>query len=85
MAKTSMIRARIEPSLKEEAESVLDQLGMSPTDAITVFYRQIALQRGLPFEVKLPNRTTRRAMRDAELGRDLIDVEGLEDLKRMYE
>jgi DNA-damage-inducible protein J len=64
MAKTEMIRARVEPDLKQEAEAVLEKLGISPTDAITMFYRQVTLQRGLPFSVHLPNKATRRAIQE---------------------
>lgn len=54
MAKSANLYARIEPELKEQAESILSALGISSSNAITLFYRQIILQRGLPFEVKLP-------------------------------
>ena len=69
MPKTATVRARVEPALKTEAENVLEQLGMSPTTAISMFYEQIALRRALPFDVALPNETTRAAMADAEAGR----------------
>jgi DNA-damage-inducible protein J len=65
MAKSKMIRARVEPALKAEAEAVLDRLGITPTEAITLFYKQVTLYRGLPFPVRLPNATTRKALRDA--------------------
>ena len=64
MAKTEMIRARVEPDLKHDAEAVLEKLGMSPTEAITMFYRQVTLQRGLPFSVRIPNKETQRAIRE---------------------
>ncbi len=54
MAKTANLYARIEPELKEEAEAILAALGIPASNAITMFYRQIILQQGLPFEVKLP-------------------------------
>ncbi len=54
MAKTANLYARIEPELKEEAESILAMLGIPASNAINMFYKQIILQRGLPFEVKLP-------------------------------
>ena len=54
MAKTSNLYARIEPDVKEQAESILAALGISVSNAINIFYKQIILQRGLPFEVKLP-------------------------------
>lgn len=52
--KSANLYARIEPELKEEAESILAALGIPASNAITMFYRQIILQRGMPFEVKLP-------------------------------
>jgi DNA-damage-inducible protein J len=63
MNKTETIRARITPSLKGDAEAILGALGLSATEAITLFYRQVVLQEGLPFEVRLPNKETVRAMR----------------------
>lgn len=54
MAKTANLYARIEPELKEQAESILTELGIPASNAITMFYKQIILQRGIPFEVKLP-------------------------------
>jgi DNA-damage-inducible protein J len=65
MAKSEMIRARVEPALKHRAEAVLDKLGMTPTEAITLFYKQVTLYRGLPFPVRIPNAATRRALREA--------------------
>ncbi len=78
--KTAMIRARTEPALKAEAEATLQSLGLSPSTAINLFYRQIVEHRGLPFEVKLPNVTTREAMRDAESGRDLSHGASVDEL-----
>ena len=54
MAKSANLYARIEPDLKEQAETILSALGIPASNAITMFYRQIVLQKGLPFEVKLP-------------------------------
>ena len=54
MAKTANMYARIEPDLKSQAEAILSALGISTSNAITMFYKQIVLQKGLPFEVKLP-------------------------------
>jgi len=68
-ALTGMIRARVEPGLKTRAETVLEKLGLSPSDAIRLFYTQITLSRGLPFPVMIPNAATRRALRDADAGK----------------
>ena len=54
MAKTSNLYARIEPEVKEQAEMILSALGIPVSSAINMFYKQIILQRGIPFEMKLP-------------------------------
>lgn len=54
MAKTANLYARIEPDVKEQAEAILSALGIPASNAINMFYKQIILQRGLPFEVKMP-------------------------------
>jgi len=54
MARTSNIFTRVEPEIKEQAEKVLDQLGIPMSNAINIFLRQIVLQKGIPFEIKLP-------------------------------
>ena len=56
MANTANLYARIEPELKEQAETILAALGIPASNAITMFYKQIILQRGIPFEMKLPER-----------------------------
>lgn len=58
MSKTAMIRARIEDNLKNDVESILFSLGISPSEAINIFYSQIRLTRGIPFEIKIPNKVT---------------------------
>ena len=54
MAKSANLYARIEPEIKEQAEAILNALGIPASNAITMFYKQVILQRGLPFAVKLP-------------------------------
>jgi len=54
MNKTANLYARIEPDVKEEAEKVLEALGIPVSNAINMFYKQIILQQGIPFDVKLP-------------------------------
>lgn len=52
--KTANLYARIEPDVKEQAENILSALGIPASNAINMFYKQIILHRGLPFEVKMP-------------------------------
>jgi DNA-damage-inducible protein J len=68
MPKTAMIRARTNQALKEEAEHVFHELGLNQTQAINLFYRQVVLHHGLPFEVKIPNATTKAAIDAARRG-----------------
>jgi DNA-damage-inducible protein J len=62
MSKTAFLTARIEPKLKARASRVLAKLGLSATDAITMFLRQVVLCDGLPFEVRAPNSATGKAI-----------------------
>jgi DNA-damage-inducible protein J len=66
MGKTGYITARIEPKLKARAARVLATVGVSTTDAITMFLRQVVLRNGLPFEVRVPNTETKRAIEELE-------------------
>lgn len=54
MAKTSNVFARVEPQIKEQAENILEQLGIPMSNAISIFLRQVVLQKGIPFDMKLP-------------------------------
>ena len=85
MSKTETIRARVEPGLKGRAESVLQTLGLTPTAAITLFYKQVALHRGLPFAVRIPNAATRKAMNEARAGRNLKTWRSVAALKSAFD
>ena len=80
MAKTAVISARIDPELKDNAEQILEQLGLNISQAITLFFKQVELQRGLPFAVKIPNETTKNALQDAQARRNLASFDTLDDL-----
>lgn len=80
MAKTSNLYARIEPEVKEQAETILTALGIPVSNAINMFYKQIILQRGIPFEMKLPanhvldmSQLTSEQL-DAELEKGFADI-----------
>ena len=83
MAKTEMIRARVEPGLKRQVEEVLGDLGLSATEAITLFYRQVVMHQGLPFDVRIPNADTADALHQAQTGSSLVEYSTLEELKAM--
>ena len=79
MARTETIRARVEPELKSEAEAILKAVGLSSSEAMRLFLFQIVRQRGLPFEVKIPNAETIAAIEELEAGKG-VRVNSLEDL-----
>jgi len=78
VAKTAMITTRVDPDLKADAEKVLSKLGITTTEAINLFLSQVRLRRGLPFDVKIPNKTTLKAMKDAEEGQNLSSYDSLD-------
>lgn len=84
MHKAATINTRIEPELKNKAEVILNRVGLTSAEAIRLFYKQICLNKGLPFEVKIPNKKTLKAMHDADTGKThkVKSVDALfEDLK----
>ena len=80
-AKSANLYARIEPEVKEQAEEILSSLGIPASNAINMFYKQIILQRGLPFEVKIPSArpVDISALSEAEFNEEL--EKGYEDKK----
>lgn len=67
--KTETINARVEPALKMNAEKILKTLGMNMTDALSLFLAQVVLNRGLPFDVRIPNKATRQAIKEVQEGK----------------
>ena len=82
MNKTATVRARIEPRLKKEAEHVLEDLGLSATQAINLFYRQVTLRKGLPFDVVIPKAPTRRTFERTDAGKNLVVCKDADDMFR---
>ncbi len=80
MAKIATVRARIEPWLKEDVEKLFKEMGLSTTEAITLFYRQVKLRNGLPFNVVIPNKTTEKVFEDTDARRNLIRCEDADDM-----
>lgn len=81
MARTSNVFARVEPEVKEQAEMVLNQLGIPMSNAVGMFLRQVVIQRGIPFEMKLPankpldmSQMTKEQF-DAEIQKGITDIE----------
>jgi DNA-damage-inducible protein J len=69
MAKSEVIHARLDPALKANVENILCQLGLTSSDAVALFFKQVELHGGLPFELKIPryNAETRAAIEEARI------------------
>jgi len=80
MAKDAIINARVESRLKTKVDQIFNILGLSQTEAITLFYKQVELNQGLPFEVKVPNKLTRKTLKDSRLGKSLKKFKSKDDL-----
>ena len=80
MARTATVRARIEPRLKDDAEEIFASFGLSTTEAINLFFRQVSLRRDFPFPVRKPNAETRAAMREVLTGEGLIECDGVKGM-----
>ncbi len=80
MKKSATIRARMEPDLKDRAEYIFRKLGLSTTQALTLFYRQVELRKGLPFEIAIPNETTLRTFEDTDSGREIVLCKDVDDM-----
>jgi len=75
MSKSATVQARIEPELKAKAEGIFQALGLSTTQAVTLFYQQVILRSGLPFDVVIPNETTIETFEKTDSGKDLVVCE----------
>lgn len=80
MSKSTMITVRVDPRLKRETEKVLKNLGLTTSQAITLFFNQINLRQGLPFAVAMPNSETAQAIEDALAGVNLHSADSVDAL-----
>ncbi len=75
----------MEPQIKRQAEGVLHNLGLSPTEAIRIFYRLITLRRGLPFAVAMPNECTAATLKKSRRGEDVKEFDSLDAMFESWE
>jgi DNA-damage-inducible protein J len=80
MAKTSMIRARVDENLKKNAQELFTKLGITMSDAITMFLQQCELNNGIPFKLEIPNDETKRVIDDARNGIGVNRCDSMEQL-----
>ena len=80
MTKSANLYARIEPKLKNEAESILSRLGVPVSNAINMFYRQIVIHHGLPFAVQFPSNSLLNAATLTDTQLDAEVTKGFDDI-----
>ena len=82
MNKTDQIQVRINPETKIAAETIFAKLGIKPSEAVRMFYHQVELSQGIPFDVRIPNTETLQAIKDIEEDHDLVRHTSLEGFKQ---
>jgi DNA-damage-inducible protein J len=82
MAGTAQINTRIDNATKKEAVKILHSLGLTTSQAITMFFKQIIYTRGIPFELKIPNDTTIETFRKTDANKDLHRVSSVDELSK---
>ena len=80
MPKSTTIQARIDPKTKREAANILRRLNISLSEAVAMYLRQIIFHRGIPFDLRLPNKETLRALKELETGVGLKKFDSVDDL-----
>ena len=80
MAKSSLVQGRLEPDLKNKAENILKALGLSHSEFINIAYSLLTLRKGLPFDVRLPSKETRKAIERLENGEDVTEYNSTEEM-----
>ena len=83
MGKTAHISTRIDATDKKKAEAVFKKLGISASQAISLFYKHVSLRRGIPFPVELPNEVTQKAIQDSREGR-VNEYGSVDELKAKF-
>jgi DNA-damage-inducible protein J len=80
------VRARVDSKLKKEAEEILAEIGLTTSQAITMLLKSVTRERGIPFELKIPNETTLKAMQEAKdgIGETISFEDFIKESKEQY-
>ena len=80
MANSAMVHARVDAQTKSQAQGVLNKLGMTLSEAISLYLRQIVFRKGIPFEVKIPNELTIGTIEKSERGQELHEASSVDGM-----
>lgn len=78
----AVINTRVDENTKRQAQDILEKLEMSLSEAISVYLKQIIYQKGIPFDIKIPNDATIETFRKTDAGKDLHKVSDIEQLAK---
>ena len=78
MTKTAAITVRLDPQVKKDAQAVLNELGLTTTQAVSLFLKQVSMNKGLPFALEIPNEETIQAIEDGLNGHNIKTFEDAE-------
>lgn len=78
--RSATLQVRMPEELKKEANDILSALGLTASEAVNIFYSQIVLNNGIPFEIKLPNKETREAIEEARSGKKTKRFKNVDEL-----
>ena len=80
IASSTTVRARVKQSLKDDVESILEELHLTMSDAINMFMAQIKLKKGIPFDVRVPNKKTLKTFKDTDAGLNPVRCADAQDM-----
>ena len=80
MNQTATVHARLDSTTKKKSEAILKQIGMTPTEAVRLLYRQIALRGEFPVELRVPNALTAKTLNKSDRNEGVEEFDSLEDL-----
>lgn len=76
----AVVRARVSSDLKHDAENILDKLGITISEAISLYLAQIKLNDGIPFTIKVPNKLTLKTFTETDQGKNVVKVKKVQDI-----
>lgn len=80
MPKTATIQTRVDPMIKQNAQTILKKLNISMSEAISMYLSQITLHNGIPFEIKIPNKLTAKTLEGTENMNEIHKVSSVDEL-----
>ena len=80
MAKTAIIQARIDPEVKNKAQNIFNKLNITMSEAISLFLTQVTLNKGIPFDIRIPNELTAKTLHNSDNGKELYHVSDVDEL-----